>query len=204
MKRSTHFIALIGIAALGASSAQAGETCYDFAKQTAGYKFYIGDTVQAEHLKVHVTDYMKQGVKAAPEAGPTSQFVEVKTSTLAGGTLPELYTYLATMRIQPRSPVRQIRMRVGESQGGAYQGHANIELNGTVYEVTGSLNGLDGAEFGDPATGVVKVAANLTLRDGNRYDGMLKVRALSGQIASFGIGGVALAVDDVCFTPTAP
>jgi hypothetical protein len=44
----------------------------------------------------------------------------------------------------------------------------------------------------------------LALRSGTRYDGTLRVRALSGRIASFGIGGAALAVDDVCFTPEAP
>lgn len=202
MKRSTFLLSLIGAAALGASPAQAGETCYDFARQTAGKVFHIGDTVTAEHLKVQITAYKKDGLKADP--GPDTQFVKVDTTTLAGGTSPELYTYLATLRIQPRTPVAQIRLRVGESKGGPYQGHANIEYNGTVHEVTGGLDQLDGREFGDAANGRIRIEAKLALRGGTRYDGTLKVRALSGEIASFGIGGAALAVDDVCFTPNAP
>jgi hypothetical protein len=202
MKRSTILLTLIGAATLGTSPAQAGETCYDFAKQPVGTKYTIGETIQAEHLKVRITDYMLTGVKANP--GPGAQFVEVSNTSLAGSTGPELYSYLATMRIQPHTPVAQIRMRVGESQGGPYQGHANIEFNGAVREVTGSLALLDGKEWGDGAGNSIRIESRQALRGGHRYDGMLKVRAVSGEIKSFGIGGAALAVDDVCFTPNAP
>jgi len=117
MKRFASRLPLIGTAAPACGPALAGETCYDFARQPAGHQYFIGETIQAEHLKVRITDYMRVGLKANP--GPDSQFVKVNTTSLAGGTSPELYTYLATMRIQPHTPVAQLRMRVGESQGGA-------------------------------------------------------------------------------------
>jgi hypothetical protein len=202
MQRITWLTALIGAAALAPALTWAEETCYDFSRQTVGQDFHIGDTVQAQHLRVHFTDYMRDGVKAKP--GPDSQFVRIQATTLAGGTAPELYTYLATMRIQPHSPVAQLRMRVGESLGGALHGHANLEFNGTVHEVTGRLAQLDGREFGNAAMGRVRIEASLAQRSGTRYDGTLRVRALSGRIASFGLGGAALAVDDVCFAPEAP
>ena len=211
MKRSTFLFSLIGAAALGSSPAQAGETCYDFSQQTVGTKFLIGNTVQAEHLKVRFTDYRYTGVKADPGAG--AQFVEAKNSMLAGGSSPELYMYMTNMLIEPRNPVAQIRFRVGESRGGPnhpLQGHANVIVNGKTHEVTGGLSNLDGREFGDNANGKVLIevppmAQVGTDPDDHWWNGTMKVRALpgSGKIKSFGIGGAPVAVDNVCFTPNA-
>jgi hypothetical protein len=210
MKRSTFFFTLIGSTALGMGPAQAAETCYDFTQQSAGQKFLIGNTVQAEHLKVHFRDYRYTGVKADP--GPGVQFVEAKSTMLAGGSSPELYMYKTNMLIEPRSPVAQIRFRVGESRGGPnhpLQGHANVIVNGKTHEVTGGLSQLNGREFGDNANGKVLIEVPPMAQVGSNpddhwYNGTMKVRATSGQIKSFGIGGAPVAVDDVCITPNAP
>ena len=186
-------------------SARAAETCYDFARQTVGNTFAVGETVQAEHLRVRIHSYQK----AVPVAG--DQFVEVKSTTHAGGTAPEMYTYQANLLVDPRQPVTEMRFRVGESRGGPENpigGHANIIFNGTRHVVTGGLSQLDDREFEDAAGRRVRIQARLsqvgTDPAGHWFNGTMKVRAKSGEIVSFGIGGVPVAIDDVCVTPNAP
>lgn len=193
------------VAALGSGPALAAETCYDFGGQTVGQSFAVGQMVQAEHLRVRIHQYQK----AVPVAG--DQFVQVKSTTHAGGSAPEMYTYQANLLIEPRHPVAQIRLRVGESRGGPDNpvgGHANIVFNGTRHVVTGGLAQLHGQEFGSTDGGFVRLEVQLaqtgTDPNGHWFNGTLKVQAKSGQIRSFGIGGVPVAVDDVCFTPSAP
>jgi hypothetical protein len=207
MKRTHVLFALSGIAALSMGSAQAAEICYDFANLTSGQQLQIGQTVTAQHLKVRITDYRRDGIKANPPGG--GQFVEYRSSALAGGSSPEIYTYMANMVIEPRQPVVQIRFRVGESHGGAgnpYQGHANILINGKPHEVVGGLAGLDNKELRDDAGGRFLISAQLAqaTNDSNWHRGTVKVRALSGRISSFGIGGIPVAVDGMCFTVDAP
>jgi hypothetical protein len=203
MSRFTFALTMIGAAALVSVPAQAGETCYDFGKQTVDTTFAVGDLVQAEHLKVRVHAYEK----AVPVAG--DQFVRVKSSSNAGGHGPELYTYQANLLIEPRHPVTEITLRVGESRGGPanpINGHANILFNGTRHIVTGGLDGLDGREFGGAAGGKIRIKVRLTQagKGSHWWHGTMKVTAKSAEIASFGIGGIPVAVDDVCFTPNAP
>jgi hypothetical protein len=210
MNPSSLLNAMVCAAALGAGSTHAAQACYDFGRQSAGHKFLIGDTVRSEHLKVHFRDYRYTGVKADP--GPGAQFVEVRNSALAGGSAPELYMDKANMLIEPRQPVAQLRLRVGESHGGPnhpLQGHANVIVNGKTHEVTGGLAGLDGREFGDTANGQVRIevppmAPVGSNPDDSWYRGTMKVTATAGLIESFGIGGAQVAVDDVCLAPDAP
>jgi hypothetical protein len=190
---------------VAASPAHAAETCYDFARQTVDQTFAVGQTVQAEHLRVRIHSYQK----AVPVAG--DQYVKVKSSVLAGGSAPEMYTYQANLLIEPRHPVTEMRFRVGENRGGPANpigGHANIIFNGSRHIITGGLSQLDDREYEDAAGRRIRIKVELAPvsddPDGRWFNGTLKVQARSGQISSFGIGGVPLVVDDVCFTHNAP
>lgn len=208
MKPSFLLLSMMAAAATGAAPALAGETCYGFSEQTDGQVFNLGETVAAKHLKVHVRGYQRDGVAVTP--GPGTQFVRVQSTALAdskSAEKSELYIYNRTMQIVPHSPVAQIRMRLAENRGAPSVGrHANLEINGAVHEVAGSLRALDGREF-DTAGGRVRVEVTLrphTTREDKWFDGTMKARALSGQINSFGIGSAPLVVNDVCITPNAP
>lgn len=191
-------------------SAHASETCYDFGRQIGGQTWAPGDTLTLEHMKVHIRGYKRDGLMAAPPSG--DQYVDVRTTRLAGGTSPEIRTYLATMVVEPRQPVAQISFRVAENRLGrenAYPGgHANIVINGQHHEVVGGLAQLHGKTFDGGDGG--KVSIDMKLRrhapgtDSPWWEGEMQVRAVAGQISSFGIGGIPLLMDDVCFTPNAP
>lgn len=203
MKRIAFVSAIFGLAVLGAGTARAGETCYGFSGQTDGQIFGLGDTVTAEHLKMHVRDYVRGGANPAPG----SQQIKVQSTRLAGSQAAEkseLYIYNATMQIVPHQPVAQISLRVAENRGTPAAGrHANLEINGTVHEIVGGIRHLDGQEFGNQANGRVRVEVKLRSHGtgSDWFDGTLQVRALSGRIASFAIGSTPMVVDDVCFVP---
>ena len=200
MKRFIPLFTLIAAAVSGSGPAMAGETCYDFSQQSAGRRLSVGEIVQAEHLRVRIHSY-ERGV---PVAG--DQYVEVKSSSNAGGSGPEMYTYQANLLIEPRRPVTQIRFRVGESRGGPNNpvgGHANILFNGTRHIITGGLNNANGRVLlGDNgARARIEVRMSQSSTDSHWWSGTLTVTAKTAEIASFGIGGVPVVVDDVCFTP---
>ncbi len=210
MKQANAYIAFFLVAAVGIGSAQANETCYDFGRQSSGQTWRVGDTLQLEHMKVHIHGYKRDGLMAAPPSG--DQYVDVRSTRLSGGAPPEIRTYLATMLIEPRQPMAQISFRVAENRLSRENpfagGHANIVINGQHHEVVGGLAQLHGRTFG--GTDGAQVSIDVKLRrhepgsDGPWWEGEMKVRAVAGQIRSFGIGGIPLLVDDVCFTPNAP
>jgi hypothetical protein len=188
---------------LGSSPALAGETCYDFARQTLGKTFAVGDIVQADHLRVRIHSYER----VVPVAG--DQYVQVKSSANAGGSAPELYTYQANLLIEPRHPVSEIRLRVGESRGGPENnvgGHANIVVNGTRWMITGGLDSLNDKVIVTDGGARVRIQVKLAqaAEGSNWWRGTMKVQAKSADIASFGIGGIPVVVDDVCLTHAAP
>ena len=154
MKRITFITPIIGLALLGTGTTRASETCYGFSGQTDGQVFGLGDTVTAEHLKMHVRDYVRGGANPAPG----SEQIRVQSTSLAGSKAAEkseLYIYNATMQIVPRQPVTQISLRVAENRGTPTTGrHANLEINGTVHEIAGGIRHLDGRVFGNQANGL--------------------------------------------------
>lgn len=207
MKRSLLLLSFVAAAATGSGPALAGETCYGFSGLQDDRIFAIGETFEAEHFRVHVRNFVRDGVTQNPE----NHNIKVQSTNIARSTAAEwseLYIYGATMQIVPRSPVAQIRFRLAENKGNTAVGrHANLQINGKVHEVVGGLRHLDGRVLGDEGSGQYRVEVNLepTVPPGDWFPGTMKVRALSGQIASFGIGSSApMAVDDVCFTPNAP
>mgnify|MGYP003482287182 CR=1 FL=1 len=208
MKRSKFYLFLIAATALGSNAAQAGETCYGFSGLQDDRVFNIGETFEAEHLKMHVRNYIRNGATQ----DPAGHFMKVQSKRIAESTAAEqseMYIYGATMQIVPRQPVAQIRFRLSENKGNDVAGrHANLQINGKVHEVAGSLRDIDDRVFGDEANGRYRVKVSLRQHGGDKdskwFSGTMQVRALSGQIASFGIGGTPMVVDDVCFTPNAP
>ncbi len=203
MKRFIPVFSLIAAAALGSSPAVAGETCYDFGQQTVGQAFAVGDIVQAENLRVRIHSYER----VVPVAG--DQYVRVNSSANAGGNAPELYTYQANLLIEPRHPVSEIRLRVGESRGGPENpigGHANIIVNGKRWMITGGLDGLTDKVIVTDSGAKVRIQVKLAqaAQGSNWWRGTMKVQAKAAEIASFGIGGIPVAVDDVCLTHAAP
>lgn len=205
MKRSKFFLLLMAATALGSNAAQAGETCYGFSGLPDDRVFNIGEVFEAEHLKMHVRNYVRNGGTQNPEG----HFIKVQSTRIASSAAAEqseLYLYGATMQIVPRQPVAQIRFRLAENRGNNLGRHANLQINGKVHEVAGSLHDLDGKVLGDAASGQYRVEVKLrpTVPAGDWFHGTMQVRALSGQIASFGIGSTPMVVDDVCFTPNAP
>ena len=205
MKRSKFFLLLMAATALGSNAAQAGETCYGFSGLQDDRVFNIGEVFEAEHLKMHVRNYMRDGVTQ----NPAGHYIKVQSTRRAASTAAEqseLYIYGATMQIVPKNPVAQISFRVAENRGSPTAGrHSNIELNGTLHEVASSLRDLHDRQITSGGATVrldVKLASNGPTSDW--FPGSVRVRALSGQIASFGIGSTPMVVDDVCFTPNAP
>jgi hypothetical protein len=206
MKRSKFFLLLMAAAALGSQAAHAGETCYGFSGLPDDKTFVVGETHQAEHLKMVVRPYVLNGNSLDPEG----RFIKVQSTNLAlsdAAEKSELYIYGVNMQIVPRQPVAQIRFRVAENKGNPTLGrHANLQINGKLHQLTGSLRDLDGREFGDENGRQYRVDVKLRRNSDTSdwFSGTMKVRALSGQIASFSIGGHPIVVDDVCLTPNAP
>ncbi len=204
MKRPFLLLSMV-VAAIGSGPALAGETCYGFSGLQDDRVFNIGETFEAEHLKVHVRNYIRDGNTQNPEG----HHIKVQSTRIAGSKAAEqseMYIYGAVMQIVPRQPVAQIRFRLAENKGNNLGRHANLQINGKVHEVAGGLRDMDGEVFGDGASGQYRVEVKLQPTDppGDWFPGTMQVRALSGQIASFGIGSTPMVVDDVCFTPNAP
>jgi hypothetical protein len=208
MKRKTLFlVSVIGAAALGSSPARAAETCYGFSGLPNDKTFVVGDTHEAQHLKMVVRPYVWNGSQLAPEG----RFIKVQNTnrTLSNDTeLSELYIYGVNMQIVPRQPVAQIRFRVAENDGpGNGNRNENIQINGKVHEISGSLRSLDGKTLDDENGRQYRIEVKLRQNsDGSAwFSGPMRVRAVSGEIRSFSIGSSnGMGVDDVCITPNAP
>ncbi len=208
MKRSTFFLfSAIGVAALGSSPARAAETCYGFSGVPNGTTFVVGDTHEAEHLKMVVRPYVYNGSQLSAEG----RYIKVQNKNLTlskAAEKSEVHIYGVNMQIVPRTPVTQIRFRVAENDGPVNGGrHENLQINGKLHEVAGSLRDLDGRVLEDENGGQFRIEVKLRHNGPGSawFSGPMSVRALSGEIRSFLIGSSnGMGVDDVCITPNAP
>lgn len=188
----------LGIVAvsISAQGAHAANVCHDFSNLVPGTQYNLGDVVTGPDATVTMKDYILNGVIANPAfAG-----VFVTNTMIAGGSAPEIRTYLLNPRVTPNTPALRVKMRVSEATGGAAP-HANIEVNGAVHEVTSGLATANGKIVGDSSNGgLAMVNVNLApTLNGNWNQGTLELVAIQGQINTFTVGGVQVFIDDQCW-----
>lgn len=173
---------------------KAKRDCFDFAKLTPGTKYNLGDTVKAEHATITIRDYLGTG------APPENRGVWIADSKIAGGTAPELRTYLMNAQVVPNKPVKKVKLHIAEASSGGAAPHANIEVNGEKHEVTGGLASINGKVIGKSPAGNAAIIVNLApSAAGNWNVGTLELHATKGRIESFAFGGLQVFIDDVCF-----
>lgn len=169
--------------------------CFDFSAMTPGTRYGIGDTVKAAHALITIRDYLGTGAPAE------SRGVWIADTKLAGGTAPELRTYLMNAQVVPNKPVKKVTLNIAEASSGGAAPHANIEVNGEKHEVTGGLATINGKVIGKSPAGNAAITVNLApATSGNWNVGTLELHATKGKIESFGFGGLQVFVDNVCFT----
>ena len=177
-----------------AGSSTAERDCFDFSLLTPGTRYELGDTVQAAHATITIRDYL--GSRAPAD----SRGVWIANTRLAGGTAPELRTYLMNAQVMPDVPVREVTLNIAEASSGGAAPHANIEVNGDRYEVIGGLAGINGTVIGNSAAGNAAVFVNLApAAVGNWNVGTLELHATKGTIESFAFGGLQVFLNNICF-----
>lgn len=174
-----------------AAPASAAEQCYDFSRLKLGTTYHIGDTVDAQHATITFRPYKMNG----NEVGGAANFAEVQQAQIAGGTAPEMGMKTLAFQLQPKQPVKQVRMRLAQNMtptGGF--GVANFEVNGEQHESPNGFAAADGRRLGG-----AQISANLVNNAGNWHVGTLQIRARpGGTIDSVTIGGHTWRVDNVC------
>jgi len=177
-----------------AGSSAAERDCFDFSSLKPGTKYELADTVKAAHATITIEDYL--GTRAPAE----SRGVWITNTRLAGGTTPELRTYLMNAQVMPDVPVREVTLNIAEASSGGAAPHANIEVNGEKYVVIGGLAGINGTVIGNSATGNAAVVVNLApAAAGNWSVGTLELHATKGKIESFAFGGLHVFLNNICF-----
>jgi hypothetical protein len=178
-----------------AKKGAAKRDCFDLEAMTPGTKFELGDTVKAARATITIRDYLGSG------APPETRGVWITNTRLAGGTAPELRTYLMNAQVVPNAPVKKVTLNIAEASSGGAAPHANIEVNGEKHEVTGGLASLNGRVIGKSPAGNAAIIVNLApAAAGNWNVGTLELHATKGRIESFGFGGLQVFIDNVCFT----
>jgi hypothetical protein len=169
--------------------------CFDFSALTPGTRYALGDTVKAQHALITIRDYLGTG------APPESRGVWITNTKLAGGTAPELRTYLMNAQVVPNKPVKKVTLNIAEASSGGAAPHANIEVNGEKHEVTGGLATINGKVIGKSPAGNAAIVVNLApATAGNWNVGTLELHATKGKIESFAFGGLQVFIDNVCFS----
>jgi hypothetical protein len=177
-----------------AKKGAAKRDCFDFAAMTPGTKYELGDTVKAAHATITIRDYLGTG------APPESRGVWITNTKLAGGTAPELRTYLMNAQVVPNAPVKKVTLNIAEASSGGAAPHANIEVNGEKHEVSGGLASLNGKVIGKSPAGSAAIVVNLApAAVGNWNVGTLELHATKGKIESFSFGGLQVFLDNICF-----
>ncbi len=182
---------IIGTTVAGAGSA--AEQCYDFAGLTLGQTYHIGQTIDARHSTITFRPYKMNG----NEVGGEVNSAEVQQAQIAGGTAPEMGMKTLAFQLQPKQPVKRVRMRLAQNitpTGGF--GIANLEVNGEQHESPDGFAGADGKRLGG-----AQITARLVNNAAHWHVGTLEIRARpGGSIDSVTIGGHTWRVDNVCLT----
>lgn len=169
--------------------------CFDFSAMTPGTRYELGDTVKAAHALITMRDYLGTG------APPENRGAWITDTKIAGGTAPELRTYLMNAQVVPNKPVKKVTLNIAEASSGGAAPHANIEVNGEKHEVTGGLASVNGKVIGKSPAGNAAIVVNLApATAGNWNVGTLELHATKGKIESFAFGGLQVFIDNVCFT----
>jgi hypothetical protein len=174
-----------------AAPAAAAEHCYDFSGLALGTTYHIGDTVDARHSTITFRPYKMNG----NEVGGEVNSAEVQQAQIAGGSAPEMGMKTLAFQLQPKQPVKRVRMRLAQNMtptGGF--GIANLEVNGEQHESPNGFAAADGKRLGG-----AQISANLVNNAANWHVGTLEIRARpGGTIDSVTIGGHTWRVDNVC------
>jgi hypothetical protein len=177
------------------SSAAAKIGCWGFTELTPETKYRIGQIFNTKFGTVELKNYLLNGNKVAKD-----EAVAIATNTqIAGAGSPELRLYIINSHVEPKTPLSKVTFRFGHL-GPDGKRHANIGANEDLREITDSLASLDGQVLGDAAIGTVQVVVTLDTPPGNNEQGSVELRALTGVIEKFTLGGVQLFVKDVCLT----
>jgi hypothetical protein len=178
------------------TTAAAARTCWNFANLAEDTTFRIGDVIETAVGSVELKHYVLNGNKADNSAA----LAKVTHTQIAGDAPPELRTYLINCHVEPDPPVSLVTFQFGHL-GPDGRKHANIGVNGDLREVTDSLASLNGAVLGRPALGTVDVTVSLNPPgEGQAEVGTVELRARTGSIGKFTVGGVQLFLKNVCLT----
>lgn len=199
-------LVLLGAAAALAAialSAQSAEKCYDFSRLAVGKTFRIGDEIDISIGKVHIRDFVIDGVKYAPQAD--TQFLKVNQTQIAQGTSPELHIAFVNVQIIPSQPATKVTMKLAQQLGVTGQLPANLGVNGDLHDFRGSFEKVDGKHLGSSTRGRAEVKVNLVPDPSTPenpsywHRGTLGIRALSGGIESISFGAQLMNFDNICF-----
>jgi hypothetical protein len=177
------------------STAAAKVGCWDFTELEPETKYRIGHIFNTKFGTVELKHYLLNGKKVAKD-----EALATSTNTqIAGAGSPELRTYLINCHVEPKTPLSKVTFRFGHLGPDGHR-HANIGVNGDLREISDSVTSVDGEVLGDAGIGTVQVVVTLDTPPGNHEKGSVELRALTGTIEKFTLGGVQVFLRDVCMT----
>ncbi len=197
MNRLTRMTLCAVLLSSGSAYAGDGYHCYDFSRLAEDTHLEVGDVIETRHATIKIQPYLQNGQPITSDASR----VELATSAIAGGSSPELELKLVALSVVPKKPVTGVRTRIAQSISKP-GGFADVVLmaNGHRQGSGDGFAGLDGAELGNSAKGIVQVSADMAApKTGNWHSGRLELRAKPGSaIEGFTISGHTWRADDLC------
>lgn len=157
--------------------------CVDFDDLNVGDEFPIPQPFVSSGVELSVEQYF--------DPAPVDQTIgsaRVTAPGFAGGSGNEMFLSLVNLRFHFGGPVKEIALRF--NVGAVGPGTVNIEVN-KDRKLPASMIDINSAPISGVIGGVL-VSVNMI----NPTAGVVR---LNGTIDSFSIGGVELAIDDVCF-----